>query len=214
MDIKDIASNVVTATTVLTAIAVLLVAFRSGVLHRIRFGSLEISASPREREQARALIESVSHPEREPVPFETEQLAQYYSQVLAQSKTSFWFSLIFASLGFAVIVIAGFLYSGTNQGATVAQFSAGVIMDAVAALFFVQSKNAQASMGEFFDKLRRDRQALEARKLCESLEDAIARDALRIELALSYAAIPESSQVAKSILGDWLATRRKEPEAK
>ena len=212
MELKEIASAIVTAATVLTAVAVVFVAFRSGILRRLRVGSFEIVASPREREQTRALIESISHPDREPVPFETEQLAQYYSQVLAQSKTSFWFSLIFASLGFAVIVIAGFLYSTTSQGATVAQFFAGVIMDTVAALFFVQSKNAQASMGEFFDKLRRDRQALEARKLCESLEDAVARDTLRIELALSYAAIPESSKVAKSILGDWLSTRRKPTE--
>jgi hypothetical protein len=163
MEIKDIASNLVTAATVLTALMVLYIALRSGVLHRFKFGSFELVASRRDREQARALIESVSRPDREPVPFETEQLAQYYSQVLAQSKTSFWFSLIFASLGFAVIVIAGFMYSSATLGATVAQFFAGVIMDAVSALFFVQSKNAQAAMAEFFDKLRRDRQAFEAR---------------------------------------------------
>ena len=207
MEIKDIASNLVTAATVLTALTVLFVAFRSGVLARFKFGSFELVASRRDREQARALIESVSRPDREPVPFETEQLAQYYSQVLAQSKTSFWFSLIFASLGFAVIVIAGFMYSSATVGATVAQFFAGVIMDAVSALFFVQSKNAQAAMAEFFDKLRRDRQAFEARKLCESLEDPVARDALRIELSLNYAGIAESSKVSKSILNDWLSTR-------
>jgi TRADD-N domain-containing protein len=208
-DLKEIASYLVTGATVLTALAIFFVAIRSGVLRRLRlgFGSFEFVVSAPERAQARALIESVTHPDREAVPFETEQLAQYYSQVLAQSKTSFWFSLIFASLGFAVIVIAGFMYSSATLGATVAQFFAGVIMDAVSALFFVQSKNAQAAMAEFFDKLRRDRQAFEARKLCESLEDPIARDALRIELALNYAGIADSSKVSKSILNDWLSTR-------
>ena len=51
----------------------------------------------------------------------------------------------------------------------IARFIAGGIVDAVAALFFVQSKRAQESMAEFFDKLRRDRNHLEARKLCENL---------------------------------------------
>lgn len=210
LDLKELASTLITGLTVLTALAVFFVAIRSGVLRRLRlgFGSFEFVVTAPERAQARALIDSVTNPDREAVPFETEQLAQYYSQVLAQSKISFWFSLIFASLGFAVIVIAGFMYSSATLGATVAQFFAGVIMDAVSALFFVQSKNAQAAMAEFFDKLRRDRQAFEARKLCESLEDAVARDALRIELALNYAGIVESSKVSKSILNDWLSTRQ------
>lgn len=72
-------------------------------------------------------------------------------------------------------------------------------MDAVAALFFVQSKSAQASMGDFFDKLRRDRQQVESRKLCEIISDAKAKDALRIQLALHYAELPNSDEVAKSI---------------
>lgn len=72
-------------------------------------------------------------------------------------------------------MFAVFMYSSETVGTTVAQFSAGTIMDAVAALFFVQSRNAQKSMGEFFDKLRRDRNHFESRKLCESIDDAGAR---------------------------------------
>ena len=75
--------------------------------------------------------------------------------------------------------------------------------DAVAALFFVQSKNAQAAMAEFFDKLRRDRQALEARRLCENIENAMMRDALRVELALNHAGIPDSSTVSKGIFSSF-----------
>src|ERR1035441_1929553 len=99
------------------AIAGLVAALRSGLLRRIRLGAFEIEAGPREKQQAKALIEAVARP-RENVPFETEQLAQYYSQVLAHSRISFWFSLIFASLGFVVIVVASFMYSTTNSGAT------------------------------------------------------------------------------------------------
>src|SRR6266487_3551784 len=95
--LKDIVPAVVTGIAVLVAIFGLVVGIRSGILQRLRFGAFEIELSPRERQQARALIETVTRPDREPIAFETEQLAQYYSQVLAQSKVSFWFSLIFAS---------------------------------------------------------------------------------------------------------------------
>jgi hypothetical protein len=201
---KDVIGGISAAAAATFALFAIVVAFRSGLLRRVRFGAFEIEAGPREKKQARALIDAVVRPQE--MPFETEQLAQYYSQVLAQSKTSFWFSLIFASLGFAVIVIASFLYSSSTSGATIAQITAGLIMDAVSALFFVQSKNAQTAMGEFFDKLRRDREQAESRKLCESLESTVARDALRIELALYYAGIKDSSAVSKSILNDWLAS--------
>lgn len=180
-------------------------AMRSGVLKRLKFGSLEIEASPQEREQIRALVKSVSS-DSEAVPFETEQLALYYGQILSQSKVSFWFSLVFASLGFVILVVAVFLYSSTSVGTTVAQFIAGTIMDAVAALFFVQSRNAQKSMGEFFDKLRRDRNHLESRKLCSSIEDKIARDALKIQLSLHYAEVPNSTEVSKRIIDSSLPT--------
>lgn len=190
-----------TLATAVVVLAFMLVAFKSGILRRVRFGSFEILASKQERDEARALIERVVAPDREGAPFETEQLAQYYAQVLAQSRTSFWFSLVFASIGFLVIVVAGFTYSRGGTGATVAQFIAGLVMDAVSALFFVQSKTAQKAMGEFFDKLRRDRQQVESRKLAESISDPAAKDALRIQLALHYADVPKSDEISQSIIG-------------
>ncbi len=188
-----------TAIAVIVTALILYAALRSGALRRIRFGAFELEA--REVDQARALIKAVAVPDHVPQPFETEQLAQYYAQVLAQSRTSFWFSLIFASLGFVVIVIAGFRYTATAAGATVAQIIAGVIMDAVSALFFVQSKNAQAAMGQFFDKLRRDRQQAESRKLCDSVNNLLACDALRIQLALHYAEVPGGQEIGSAIIG-------------
>jgi hypothetical protein len=191
--------------SILVALAIIVTAMRSGLLKRVRFGAFEIEATERERAQAKALVAAVARPGTEPVPFETEQLAQYYAQVLAQSKISFWFSLLFASLGFGVIVIAGFKYTSTANGAAVAQFVAGIIMDAVAALFFVQSKNAQAAMGDFFDKLRRDRQQVESRRLCESISSPAARDALRVQLSLHYAEVESREQIAGVIINACLS---------
>jgi hypothetical protein len=189
--------------SVLAAVASLVGAMRAGVLKRFRLGSIEIEATPQERERARELVRTVV-PEAESVPFETEQLALYYGQILAQSKVSFWFSLVFASLGFVVLVAAVFMYSSDSQGTTVAQFVAGTIMDAVAALFFVQSRNAQTAMGEFFDKLRKDRHHLESRKLCESIENSKTKDALKVQLALHYAEVKNSSGIAETLIAPGL----------
>ncbi len=205
-NLKDIVAVVASSMAAVTAVAAIAAALRSGLLRRIRLGAFEIEASPGETQQAKALIEAVVRP-REDVPFETEQLAQYYSQVLAHSKISFWFSLIFASLGFVVIVIASFMYSTTTSGATIAQIVAGVIMDAVSVLFFVQSKSAQAKMAEFFDKLRLDRQQAESRKLCESVSDSRARDALRIHLALRCDEAKQPLEVARAIMDACLTQR-------
>lgn len=74
-------------------------------------------------------------------------LREYHAQGLAQSKISFWFSLVFAALGFAVIVSAIFtLQPGErllDQGRTFISLVAGTVIDAVAALFFVQSNKAR-----------------------------------------------------------------------
>jgi len=183
----------------LTALVVVITAFKSGALSRVKFGSFEVHASKQERQSAEALIRSISATSKE-LPFETEQLAKYYAQVLAQSKTSFWFSLIFASIGFSVIVFAVFSYNNVNVGTSAVQLIAGVVIDAVAALFFVQSKNAQKSMGEFFDKLRKDRQQVESRTLCDSISDKKAQDALRVQLSLYYAGIPDYQILSKNIV--------------
>ncbi len=171
-------------------------ALKSGVLKRVRFGSFEIEASTEDAAQFKSALEKSKE---QSVPFEIEQLANYYSQILSQSKVSFWFSMIFASLGFAIIVISAFLHTEGTTTATIAQFSAGIIMDAVAGLFFVQSRNAQKSMGEFFDKLRNDRLHAESKLITESIQSKDAQDALRLHLALHYACVPRSDDVAKHI---------------
>ena len=109
-------------------------------------------------------------------------------------------SVLTILLGFLVIVASALMYSQDRQGTTIASFVAGTIIDAVAALFFVQSKNAQKALAEFFDKLRKDRQQAESRALCESVGNPDARDALRIQLALYYACVEQSHTVAAELI--------------
>lgn len=135
-----------------------------------------------------------------PINFELRQLENYYSQALNQSKISFWFSILFASIGFIIIIIAGFLYSNENSGATIVSMISGTIIDSIAALFFIQTKRAQKNMNDFFQKLREDKQYVEAKKLCESLNSIKAKDALKIQLALNFSRIPNSKEIASDIV--------------
>lgn len=197
--VQDVVGIITVTVAIAGALLSISGAFRSGIFKRIRLGSLEFEASDKDYLIFKEGLSAQAGKDQKEIPFEIEQLANYYSQILSQSKISFWFSLIFASLGFATIVAAAFLYTETNGTATIAQFIAGLIMDTVAGLFFVQSRNAQKSMGEFFDKLRSDRLHMESRSLSESIESREARDALRLHLALHYAGVGEANGIAKHI---------------
>lgn len=199
IDPKDLVAGIAASISVAVAFSALVGAVKAGVLKRVKFGGLELEYPTKEALHFKEAMQKSSSQQEKEVPFEIGQLANYYSQILSQSKISFWFSLIFASLGFATIVVAAFLYTDTNGTATVAQFIAGIIMDAVAGLFFVQSRNAQKSMGEFFDKLRNDRLHAESKLISQDISSSHAQDALRLHLSLHYAGVPSAEDVARHI---------------
>jgi hypothetical protein len=121
---------------------------------------------------------------------------QYHAQGLQQSNISFWFSIISAALGFVVIVYGALLIlspqemgidatiGGGDQrssaapdvpiidriGQPILVMISGVIIDAVAALFFVQSNNSRKLMSDFFDRLRKDRKLDEALMLIRDIK--------------------------------------------
>lgn len=142
-----------------------------------------------EKDLERIKIEIAGARAGDPIPFEIEQLANYYSVTLGQAKISFWFSLIFASIGFVVILGAALLYKeGDVMGASI-KITSGLVIDAVAALFFVQSRRAQEAMGSFFEKLRTDRQFIEARKICDEISNDTTKDSIKTILVLHYSGL-------------------------
>jgi hypothetical protein len=179
---------------VLTAIVAVVGTLRSGALARIRVGNVEVEGADKEA-LARIQAEIAGARAGDPIPFEIEQLASYYSVTLGQAKISFWFSLIFASIGFMVIIGAAFLYrEGDTLGASI-KITSGLIIDAVAALFFVQSRRAQEAMGAFFEKLRTDRQFIEARKICEEINSETIKDHLKTILVLHYSGLQSTGML-------------------
>jgi len=128
-------------------------------------------------------------------------LRQYHSQGLAQSKISFWFSLIFASIGFVIIVI-GILtvQKDVSIYKPIISIISGTIIDAVSALFFVQSNKARQLMTEFFDKLRADRKFEEALNLADQIPDNHLKSKLKILLSMNFADIKTSDTILTLIL--------------
>jgi hypothetical protein len=118
-------------------------------------------------------------------------LSRYHSQGLLQSQVSFWFSLIFASIGFVVIVSAVVQYrvdrNLMNQGPAVLTLIAGTIVDSVSALFFIQSNKARQLMVDFFDRLRSDEKLDKSLALAASMQDIALRNRLQVALSLRLA---------------------------
>ncbi|NWE54216.1 hypothetical protein [Brevundimonas sp. P7753] len=121
--------------------------------------------------------------------FETTALRNYYKHALSRANVSFWFSMTFATIGFGVIIFAFVTHTSADIWGSALKMAGGAVIDAVAGLFFVQSTNAQKSMGEFFEKLRLDRLNAEARLLLADIEHPERRDEVRTQLVLKYSAI-------------------------
>lgn len=132
---------------------------------------------------------------------QVHQVVQYHAQSLAQSRISFWFSIGAAAFGFLVIVIGVVtLFMGISTTPSYASIGAGVIIDAISALFFTQSNRARRLMTEFFDKLRRDRQFNESLRLCRSITDDYLQSLLKVQLSLFFAGIPVADEITQTLI--------------
>lgn len=133
-------------------------------------------------------------------------LKQYHAQGLGQSRISFWFSLIFAACGFAVIVVSILTVdkdkSLLTQPNAIISLISGTIIDAVSALFFVQSNKSRELMSTFFEKLRSDRKIEESLKLADSITDENLRSKLKMILSLHFAEIVTSDNIVSIVFND------------
>jgi hypothetical protein len=112
----------------------------------------------------------------------------YHQQALSQAKVQFWFSVVAASVGFIYILYAATLI---NAGSAVEYLKIlpGLIIDAVAALFFKQAEQTRARATELYDRLRQDRQVEKAEAVVASIEDPTIRSAVKAQIALHMAGL-------------------------
>ena len=137
--------------------------------------------------------------ERQSRILDTRRLAllqTYHNQGLAQSKMSFWFSLILATAGFIIIASAAATAQSSTNSGTSLTVVAGAVTEAVSALFFAQSNRARRLMQDFFDRLSDDQRREEALSLANDIDNVQLRDALKAVMSLRLV----NSEVAPSVL--------------
>ncbi len=139
----------------------------------------------------------ISAAEMQKIAYDVNKFDEYHQQSISQCRISFWFSLVFATLGFLIIATSVFTYSEESGYLGIV---AGAIVDVVAALFFVQSNKARQLMSDFFDKLRQDRKLEESLKLCESIDDPFFRNSLKLKLSLYFSGLEDSYNIASEII--------------
>jgi hypothetical protein len=118
-------------------------------------------------------------------------ISGYHEQALNQSSTQFWFSVTAATIGFGWILYTG-LDIRTDDLATVFRTVPGVIMDAVAFLFFKQASETRQRATDLYDRLRRDKQSTDSIMLVESIEDVRVRSAVKAQMALHMSGLEPS----------------------
>ena len=147
------------------------------------------------------------------VAHELALMRKYHALGLAQSRLSFTISLIFAGLGFAVIVFAIIATDSSKpigeQSLPFASLVSAIIIEAVSALFFVQSNRAQKVMVEFFDRLRADRRLEESLALAERMPDSTIKARMMLVLGLGLADRPITDELMRdtmNISGDQVSS--------
>lgn len=130
---------------------------------------------------------------------------EYHRQALSQAKVQFWFSVIAASSGFLIIIGAMVmaLMQQTSASRTILQVGPGILIEAVAALFFKQAAETRERATALLDRLRTDRERTYALSLVDSIDNSNVRNAVKAELTLHMAGLAESplAQMLPRLLG-------------
>jgi hypothetical protein len=141
-------------------------------------------------------------------PREDKQLAlfiRYHEETRNYARLISTVSLLFAGIGFCVIVIAFATAQPatalTDQGRALLMAFAGVVIEAVSSLFFVQSNRARKAVAEFLDRLREDRKLDRALDLAATVPHEALRSRLQTMIALSFINRPVSDELLISLFG-------------
>lgn len=208
MEIDSLVKVISSSMGLVLAVVGLIIAFLTYARRgRLKVGQFEVEFNPREavQKEANRLIHQLGDETKglDPAERQYKLLSEYHAQGLAQSKISFWFSLVFASIGFIVIIVTLLTMDRsiavTEQGKTFVGLIAGTIIEAVSALFFVQSNKARLLMVEFFDRLRTDRKFDESLKIAETISDQEVQSRLKVLLSLDFAGVKSGDTIVTQV---------------
>jgi hypothetical protein len=127
-------------------------------------------------------------------------IVDYHEQALNQAKVQFWFSVIAASIGFLLIIINLFFTGSSNTNNNLLNTIPGIVIDAIAALFFKQANDTRKRATELFDRLRIDNQKEDAIKLAEKIENKEIKDLIFAQIAINTSGVNTSADDFKKII--------------
>lgn len=126
-------------------------------------------------------------------------ISSYHEQALSQAKVQFWFSVVAATVGFVWILYAG-MEIKAESATSLMKTLPGVVMDAVAFLFFRQASETRQRATELYDRLRKDKQMTEAASLVAEIADEKVRSVVQAQIALHMAGLQQSPIDLSSVL--------------
>jgi hypothetical protein len=109
-----------------------------------------------------------------------ESIKSVYNNAILQYRNSFYFSLIFATVGFGVIFYT--LVFRNNGNTSWAGVVVSAVIEAVPALFFYLSDRARKQMIDVFVDLRKDNEIARAYELLRTLKNTDRLEALKEEI--------------------------------
>jgi hypothetical protein len=122
-------------------------------------------------------------------------VTNYHEQALSQAAVQFWFSVAAATVGFLYIIFAALAGDGT--AGSYVKILPGVIVDAIAALFFRQAEQTRVRATELYDRLRKDRNMFRAEAVVTSIEDVNIRSLAKAQIAFNMVGlVPKEMDLA------------------
>lgn len=140
-------------------------------------------------------------------------IQSHQKQALAQASIQFWFSVFAATLGFGLIIGSAIYSFGVSDSSTaVIRSVPGIVIEAVAALFFKQATETRQRATDFYDRLRNDSNKDEAIALASKIEDVTLRSAVQAEIALHLADHKSANLNIGALLGAPSESPKIQPE--
>lgn len=120
-----------------------------------------------------------------------ELITNHHEEAINEAKTQFWFSLIAACVGFGFIAITFFVTNNLEWYNKLIMTIPGVVIEAVSALFFSQSKETRERSSDFLNRLREDRKFEKGIEIANTIEDKKLKAKMLASIALSLCSISD-----------------------
>jgi gas vesicle protein len=136
----------------------------------------------------------------------------YHDQALGQAMVQFRVSVTAAVIGFALIIYGGFMQITSSSSTTtevILGILPGVVIDAVAYLFFQQAERTRTRATELYDRLRADQRDRQALEIADGIADSKLRSFVYAQMSLHIVGLKISELDIRSVLEDKLAAAEK-----